>query len=253
MLPVIQIGPAAVQTPGLVILIGLWVGVWLAERRALRLRLNPDALNTLVVAGLGAGLVGARLGHIAQHWNAYQGDPWAVVALTPATLWPEAGLAAGFIAALVAGQRQRLPFRPTLDALAPALAILAVSLSAANFCSGEAFGAPTSLPWAVSLWGAARHPTQLYDLVIGLAVFALIWWGPFCQDRRGLNGLLAAAGLAAGRLITEGVRGDSVVWAGGWRAAQIVALIILTVALIGLRRWSRPAAEADAPAPLHGG
>ena len=28
--------------------------------------------------------------------------------------------------------------------------------------SGEAFGAPTSLPWGVPLFGAVRHPTQIY-------------------------------------------------------------------------------------------
>ncbi len=48
--------------------------------------------------------------------------------------------------------------------------MLAVPL--ANLASGDAFGAPSSLPWAIELWGAARHPVQIYEAVAA----GLILW-----------------------------------------------------------------------------
>lgn len=242
MYPILQIGPVAIQLPGLVILMAVWTGIWLAERRALRLGLPAEALTTLAFTSLVAGVIGARVGHVFQHGAAYQADPWAILALTPATLWAEAGLAVGLVTALVLGQRQGLRLRPSLDALAPALAVFAAGLSAANFLSGEAFGAPAAVPWAVSLWGAMRHPVQLYEMAAALAVLALTWFGPWRADLGGRNGLLALAGLAASRVFLEAFRGDSVVWAGGWRANQVGALVILVVALAGLRVWTRPSA-----------
>ena len=155
-------------------------------------------------------------------------------------------MTSGLLAAVIAGQRRQLRLQPTLAALAPALVAISAAINLANFLSGDAFGAPTSLPWAIWLWGAARHPTQLYELAAALAVWALIWWGPFRADRRGLNFVIGVAGLAASRLVFEAVRGDSVIWAGGWRAAQLGALAILGAALVWLRRWAR-AANAGNP------
>ena len=34
---------------------------------------------------------------------------------------------------------------------------------------------PTSVPWAVYQAGAYRHPVQLYELALDLALFAFLW------------------------------------------------------------------------------
>lgn len=237
MLPVLQIGPVAVQLPGLVILAGVWLAVLLVERRAVQLGQNAEAVSGLIFSGLVAGLVGARLGHAAQHPAAYAADPWALIALSPATLSAEAGLAAAGLAALIDGQRRRLSLRPTLEALAPGGPLLMAAVSLANFLSGDAFGTPAELPWAVTLWGARRHPAQLYELTAALLALAFVWWGPWRASRRGLNCAASVALLAAGRVFLEAFRGDSVIWAGGWRAGQLAALALLAAGLWLLRHW----------------
>jgi prolipoprotein diacylglyceryltransferase len=247
MLPVVQVGPLAVQLPGLVLLAGVWAAVTLAEKRAAQLGGNANTVSGLIFAALVAGVIGARLGHAARHPAAYAADPGALLALTPATLSLEAGLAAGLVAAIVEGQRRRLEFRPTLDALAPALAALAAGSNLANFLSGDAFGTPTTLPWAIPLWGAQRHPVQLYELAAALATLAVLWWGPWHASGRGLNFLAGAALLAAGRVIFEAFRGDSLIWAGGWRAAQLGALALLGAALWLMRRWAGETGAAQGP------
>ncbi len=44
---VLQIGSLALPVPGLVLLIGVWIGLSLAEREAARLGLNPEAVYNL--------------------------------------------------------------------------------------------------------------------------------------------------------------------------------------------------------------
>ena len=61
MFPVLQIGPLALPVPGLALLIGVWIGLWLAEIEAARLGIGPETVYNLAFIGLVAGLLGARL------------------------------------------------------------------------------------------------------------------------------------------------------------------------------------------------
>lgn len=245
MFPFLRLGPFLLQLPGLALLGGAWAGSSLAEKEAARLRLNPNDIYSLIFYGLVAGVVGARLAYAARYLSAYLANPISLLALTPATLDPAAGLVIGLAVAALFAWRKRLPLRPALDALAPGLAAFMVALGVAHFLSGDAFGAPATVPWAIHLWDDDRHPSQVYETLAALAIFALAWKRPLGIGR-GLNFLLVVAGSAAARLLLEAFRGDSVVWAGGFRAAQVVALLVLAACLWLLRRWpARPDVEAS--------
>ena len=113
MFPVFQIGSLAIPVPGLALLLGLWVALWLAASRkeAKRLKLNPDALYTLMFTGLVAALIGARLAYVVRYWNTYAGDPLGVFSLNTAALAPTDGILIGLAAAFIYGVRRRLPLR----------------------------------------------------------------------------------------------------------------------------------------------
>jgi len=245
MYPFIRLGPFLLQLPGLALLGGVWAGSSLAEKEAARLRLNAADVYNLIFYALVAGIVGARLTYAVRYVSAYLANPISLLALTPATLYPNAGLVIGLAVAALLGWRKRLPLRPTLDALAPGLAAFMVALGIAHFLNGDAFGAPTSLPWSIRLWDDDRHPTQIYEVLAALAVFALAWKRPLGIGG-GLNFLLVVALSAAARIFLEAFRGDSMVWAGGFRAAQVVGLLALAACLWLLRRWQpQPMAEAS--------
>lgn len=236
MMPVLQVGPAAIQLPGLLLLAGVWIGGLLAERRAGRLGLSGEAIDRLILISLLVGLLGARLGYAARFPEVYLERPLSLLALSPYTLAADVGLTAGLIAAWVYGQRRRLPLWTTLDALAPGLAAFAVCLALSHLASGAAFGAVSTVPWAVELWGARRHPTQAYEL-LGAALILLLLQRvrpghPFAGFAFGLFVALTAAA----RLVVEAWRGDSLLWFGTLRAAQLVSLAILLAALVLLRR-----------------
>jgi len=65
-----------------------------------------------------------------------------------------------------------LPLWPALDALTPGLAAVMIAIGLAHIASGDAFGSPADLPWAIQLWGARRHPTQIYETLAAALIFA---------------------------------------------------------------------------------
>ncbi len=237
MLPILQIGPLALQTPGLMYLLGLWFGLSLAEKFAPKRGISPDALYNLVFTGLIAGIIGARLGYVLLYPDAFLASPLSLVSLNPGLLDPFSGFAAALIAALVYGARKKLELWNTLDALTPFFAVFMIGAALANAASGAAFGMETSLPWGIDLWGAKRHPTQFYEL--GGAIVILLTLGRRSkQDSLPVGTLfLTFIALTAGaRLFFEAFRGDSTLILGGIRAAQVVAWLALAGSLWGLAR-----------------
>jgi phosphatidylglycerol:prolipoprotein diacylglycerol transferase len=247
MLPVLQIGSVAIPVPGLALLIGVWVALWLAASRkeAIRLKLNPDTIYRLAFSGLVAGLIGARLAYVARDWNVYASDPLGVFSLNAAALAPAEGALIGVAAAFIYGARRQLPLRVTLDALAPGAALMAVAVAVAHLASGDAFGAATRLPWGVYLWGEYRHPSQIYELIAALGVLGIGWQvrAQGLPAGAGFNFLLIVAMSAAARTFLEAFRGDSVVIVGGWRAAQVWGLVVLAACLGAMRYWGRETAQ----------
>jgi prolipoprotein diacylglyceryl transferase len=245
MLPVLQIGPFALQTPGLAVLLGLWLGLSLVERQAPRFGVNGNDLYNLVFVALVSGVLGARLVYAARYPAAFAASPLSLVSLNPGLLDVWGGAALGFIAALVYGQRKNLPLWPVLDALTPALAVLAVSFGLSHLASGSAFGAPADLPWAVELWGARRHPSQVYEIAGSTLILLIIIWLARVPQRTQVHGVMFLGFLAltaALRLFLEAFRGDSTLVAGGLRVAQIAAWITLAASFWALRKRVKPGA-----------
>lgn len=232
MLPVLQLGPMALQLPGLLLLAGVWIANSLAERAARGQGLSPAMVTNLIFYSLVVGVLGARLGYALRFLPVYLSDPLGLVSLNPSTLSLPDGVVAGSLMALAYGQRRGLPFWPTLDALAPGLAAFGVAIGAAHLASGDAFGAASDLPWALQLWGARRHPTQVYEILFALASLGLVLRASSRRFFPGLTFLAWLALAALSRLILEAFRGDSVIIFGGLRQAQLISLALLLVAMV---------------------
>jgi phosphatidylglycerol:prolipoprotein diacylglycerol transferase len=235
MLPILQVGPLAIQLSGLLLITGVWVGILLVERAAPRFKISPALVNNMIFYGLIAGILGARLGYVLRYIDAFAGDPLSILALNPNMLSIPEGLLAGLITSVIYGQRKGLPLWSTLDALTPGVAVFMLALALAHLSSGDAFGAPTSLPWAINLWGRKRHPSQVYE-IMGAVIILLIMLR--LQRHRWVAGFQALSFMAlsaAARLFLEAFRGDSILLFGGLRQAQLSSLAILIIALIVIR------------------
>jgi prolipoprotein diacylglyceryl transferase len=246
MLPILNIGPLALQTPGLVILIGLWLGLSLAERYSARRGVPPNLLYNLVFVGLVAGVIGARLSYLARYPEAFASSPLSLLSLNPGLLDPNGGLLIAGIAGLIYAQRKGMTLWSTLDALTPLFLVMAIAVGVSHLASGIAFGAVTQAPWSIELWGARRHPSQVYEILAASGILILLWPGRWSETApHGRYFLLFVALSAAARLFLEAFRGDSVTLAGGWRAAQIAAWLVLAGSLWGLQRLESNAKGSD--------
>ena len=85
-------------------------------------------------------------------------------------------------------------------------------------------------PWAINLWGALRHPVQMYEFIaLGVVLMALVW-----ADRRNLPTgalVLLGIGLAAfARVLVDGFRAE-VPLVLGLRITQLAGVFIAVIAL----------------------
>lgn len=239
MLPVLQVGPLAIQLPGLLLLAGVWVAVLAAERGALRRTIPAERMTNLILISGVAGILGARLGYALRFLDLYLEQPLALFALNPSTL----SNFEGFIAAILAGgiyiQHWRLPVLDVLDALAPGLALFMIAIGLAHLASGDAFGAVSSVPWSIELWGAERQPSQVYEIIAAVVIFGFILR---LQQHTFSSGFLFFALLTChslARLFLEAFRGDSLIVAGSLRIAQVLSLAALAGSLLALHLLSR--------------
>lgn len=248
MFPLLELGPFSLPVSPLVLLVGLWLAFLAAERTGPGYGTRPEQVYGLGGLALAAGVVGARFAYVARYRDSYLADPAALIALDGNTLDVRVGVLAASVAGLLAMRWQRLPLRRTLDSLAPGLALLAVALGVAHLASGDAFGAPTTVPWAVELWDARRHPSQLYEIVAALAIFTIIWRLRRHTPFTGFLFSLWLASASASRLFLEAYRGDSIIVAGTLREAQLAALLMSLVALWLMGQWARlPVGDSRAP------
>ena len=246
MLPILQIGPLAIQTPGLILLLGLWFGLTLAEKLAqIDRRVDPNAIYNLALTALVAGILGSRLFYAARYPDIFLKDPVSLISPNTAMLDAFGGLVTGVLAALIYGQRRKLPLWPVLDALTPALSVLLIAVGLAHFASGDAFGIPARLPWSIRLWGEYRHPTQLYETLLAAGIAVLVWPRRHAEQPAGLRFLTFVALGAFARILVESFRADSTLIFGSLRSAQMIAwgLLAFSMQLIASRLKQQPAAQ----------
>jgi phosphatidylglycerol:prolipoprotein diacylglycerol transferase len=235
MFPIIQIGPLAVQAAGLFVLASIYIGMTLTEKRASQSGLNSASLDNLILLSLFGLLAGGRLSFALTHWDSFRASPLDLFSLNASLFDLTGGLAIGFIVALVYGQRKGLAFWPALDALTPFFATVMVGLGLSHLASGSAFGKETSLPWGIELFGAKRHPSQVYEVALALFILSLVGMRKPLPTA-GVQFLTFLAWTAGARLFLEAFRGDSTLVFGGLRLGQILAWIVLAVAFLALTR-----------------
>lgn len=209
----------------------LWIGLALAEKRGERHGVSKDALNNLVFYSLFGYLLGGRILFALANYSAFANSPLNIFSLNIDLFDSTGGFFVAALVGMIYGKKQSLSFWSTLDALTPIFAFLAIGLHLSHLAAGTAFGSPTTFPWGIELWNATRHPTQIYELIASLIIFALIWFRKSDLSPGALF-LNFTAFTAGARLFLEAFRGDGVLIFGGLRLAQVVAWMALAIVFI---------------------
>jgi prolipoprotein diacylglyceryltransferase len=244
MVPAVQVGPLTLPTGPLAFVLGFWLFLALGAREAERKGMNGDHVYNAGFYGLLAGLIGGRIVHALRYWEAYAARPTLLVSLNVGALAAAEAVLIGLFAAWLTLRRQRVALVPLLDALAPGAALALAVVSLGQFLSGDAFGTPAELPWAVHLWAAHRHPVQVYQMLANLAVFGRLWRE---RDRGPTIGWQAVQFLflySVSRLVFDAFRADVWLLPGGLRGTQVLALAGALLSLFLAHGWVESAPPA---------
>ncbi len=240
MYPLLQVGPFRLSTGGLLLLMAVITGIWLLDRVA-RGRggaaLALEAERCLYPTLLGA-VVAGRLWYGLFNWDLYSRTPSLFLALRVGDLAFPGALLGGIVGGYLWCQLRGVQKVALADSAALTLPLAQAIGSIGLLFSGEAFGIPTRLPWGIALFGTTRHPAQIY-----YALAALLSLGALLRvaRRHPPNGTLMASYLGLQGLtllLVEALRADSLQLPHGIRAAQVVGLALLLVALQRLRTHS---------------
>jgi prolipoprotein diacylglyceryl transferase len=254
-----HIGGLRLRAYGLLIALGVFAAVWLADRRWRARGGEAGTISALALWAVPGGLIGARIYHIATDYELYT-HHWAnIFKIWQGGLGIWGGIAGGVAGGYIYLRRHRIPLPVMMDVVAPALPLAQAIGRWGNYFNQELFGRPSKLPWAVKIDLAHRpaayiqsstfHPTFLYESIWDLIVVALLLF--VIEKRVKLRqGFLFAAYVALytfGRFFTEYLRIDFAHKILGLRLNDWVSIIIFAAAaLLIVTRGLAPEPE---PAP----
>ncbi|WP_054859910.1 prolipoprotein diacylglyceryl transferase [Gracilibacillus sp. JCM 18860] len=240
---------------GVIIASGAFLGLWVATREADRLGVKKDYIIDLVVFAIPIAILFARIYYVIFEWDRYAGGPWwKVFAVWEGGIAIHGALIGAVLTAIVFTRVRRLSFWQIADILAPSIILgQAIGRWGGNFMNQEAHGGPISeatynnfhqyLPDFIMnqmcIDGTMYHPTFLYESIWNILGFGLLLLLRKYPLRRGGELFLSyVIWYSIGRYFIEGMRTDSLYVVANLRAAQLlsVILIIVAIALIIYRR-----------------
>lgn len=182
---------------GLIVMTGVLVGAWFAEREVRRRGENGDVLVDAMVWSVVIGIIGARLWYVANATlggnHSYIDDPMSIIRPPIAGLHFFGGLLFGAAALIIFLRQRGYDVWLFMDAIAPVTLLGQAIGRWGNFINQELYGPPTKLPWGISIPAEHRlsqyadltqypvattrfHPTFAYEMILNILAFLFLLW-----------------------------------------------------------------------------
>jgi phosphatidylglycerol:prolipoprotein diacylglycerol transferase len=237
MLPkLFEIGPITIHSFGFTLALAFLVIAWLAGKEFTRRGFTADDAWSLTLAAMIGGVLGAKLYFVLDNWSDAMADPKGLI-FSGSGLTYYGGLFGGALGVILTARRRKLPLDQVAGIGGPLIALGYGLGRVGCFLNGDDYGRPTDLPWGMTFpkgsppTDVAVHPTQVYETLLSLAVFAFLWSRRKAWEHRGwftLGLFLVLAG--AEPFLVEFVRTNAPV-ALGLTMAQWISLVVLGLGL----------------------
>lgn len=237
----VEIGPLTIHLYGVIIAIAIFVGWYIAKKRAAIYKIprslfdDPILLLPLVLA-----LIGARAYHVADYWDYYIASPLSIINIMAGGLGIWGSLIGIFLGFWLVAKVKSINFLRLLDLASPSLLLGQAIGRIGNWINQEAFGPPTNLPWGVFISPENRppqfrfsthfQPTFFYEAIIDAIFFAILI---FLSKRSVVSGQLSVVKgrifafylilYATGRFVVEFWRIDTAT-IGTFKVAHLMSL-----------------------------
>ena len=197
---------------GLLWVIGLIVAIIIVQKIFEKERLPEKWFDSLFVHMMLGIVVGARLGHCLFYEPAYYlANPLKILAIWEGGLASHGGVIGIIIAVWLYSKRvTKKSMLWTFDRVIVPTGFTAAAIRLGNLMNHEIYGGPTSQPWGfrfitnIGHWKAGvaepifsepSHPTQIYEALIYLLVFAITMYLYWKTDAKNKQGLLIGIGM----------------------------------------------------------
>ena len=217
---------------GIVIVTGMMIAIWIAQREAKRTGQNPEQYLDLAMIGIAAGILGARIYYVIFAWDYYKDDLLSIFNIRQGGLAIYGGIIGACIAVVIYSRKKKQNFSLLMDTESMSIVFGQIMGRWGNFFNREAFGDYTNNLFAMQLpVSAVRaneitqkmwdhvvtvngveyiqvHPTFLYESLWNVGVLLFLFW---FRKRKKFNGevfLMYLIGYGLGRIWIEGLRTD---------------------------------------------
>jgi prolipoprotein diacylglyceryl transferase len=258
-----HLGPVPIRAYALCIIAGIFVAIWLTQRRWKARGGDPDDIVDIAVWAVPFGIVGGRIYHVVTDPELYflpGRDPVKAFYIWDGGLGIWGAVALGAVGAWIGCRRRGINLLDFGDALAPGLVLAQAIGRWGNYFNQELYGGPTTLPWALQIDPAHRpthspqiglyHPTFLYESIWNVTVaIVLLWVDRRFHVPRGKLFALYVAAYTLGRGAIEAMRVDHANHFLGLRLNDWTSLIVFLAAATVLCWPRHRSAEGVAPSP----
>ena len=236
----LQLGPISIRWYAICIVSGLILAVYLSMKEAPRKKIDPDDIIDFILIAFPLAIVGARLYYVIFEWGYYSQHLSEIFAIWNGGIAIYGGLLTGALVLYLFSRRRLIEPIDFLDIAAPSVMIAQSIGRWGNFFNQEAYGAavkslnylPSFIRDQMYIDGSYRQPTFLYESIWNLLGFLLILILRRKPQflRQGEVTAFYLIWYGFGRMIIEGMRTDSLMFAG-LRVSQWLSMILILVGL----------------------
>jgi len=170
------IGDFPIYSYGVMLFTAFLVGIFVARSELKRRGLDYTAIYLIGAVAAISGVIGGRIFYILGNLEQYSGNWGRVFDLNMRGMVFYGGLFFAIPACVIVVKRLKMPVGAVADSIALAMPLSLAIARVGCFLNGCCGGKPSGLPWAVTFPGSTTsvHPTQLYELVLDLVLFAFL-------------------------------------------------------------------------------
>lgn len=239
-----SLGPLEVRWYGILIALGIILAFFVVQKEMVKRGMHPDFLTDLLIWAVPIAIISARIYYVIFSWDYYKDHSAQIIQIWEGGIAIHGALIGAFITTYFYTKKRGISFWKTVDIAAAGLLIGQIIGRWGNFMNQEAHGGPVSanflettiIPdWIMNqmtIEGVTYHPTFLYESmwnIVGLIIIILL---RKVNLKRGEMFLFYLVWYSAGRFFIEGMRTDSLYVIGELRAAQLVSVVTIIVAII---------------------
>lgn len=192
---IFRIGSFAVRWYGLLFASSFLFGYIIMTKIFKNENLSDLLLDKLTIYMAVGVIVGARLGHCFLYEPGYYlSHPLEILMIWHGGLASHGAAAGILIAVGIFSFKEKKGYFWVLDRIAIVVALSGFFIRMGNLMNSEIYGIETTVPWGFVFLRngetAPKHPTQIYEALAYLSIFALLFWLYWRKKGRHIEGTL---------------------------------------------------------------